>query len=103
MDYPKTMVRNHIHFHGLIAGTDFERFWSLDSHGEYLQLNSANLVANYGTSSSGEKAFVRFLLSVWDRDHERDDIQHFTLADVAYLDGRYAHTFAQWAADPFWA
>lgn len=103
MDYPKTMVRTHIRFHQMISGTPLERFWSLDSYGEYLQLDFKLFVSNYSSMSSGEQAFCRFLLSVWDKNHERQEIEQFLLRDLRELDGRYAHTIAQWASDPFWA
>lgn len=103
MDYPKTMVKTHVRFHEMVAGTPFEGYWHLDNAGEYLQLDFKRFMAYYGARSDGERAFSRFLISVWDKHHEGTEIDQFWLRDIRDLDERYAHTVAQWAADPFWA
>lgn len=103
MDYPKELSKNHVRFHKMVDATPFAKHWSIEPGREYLRMNFDTFRASYGPLSDGEKAFARFLMAVWDKNHNGSDIDQFWLRDMQELDGRYALTVAQWASNPFWA
>lgn len=101
--HTKYLSRNHVRFHRIIHGTRFDNFWKIKDDSEYMQIDFDSFVNSYSMWSEGEKAFARFIYSLWDKHHEEIYLPQFHLADLREFDEKSRLVFVQWAADPFWA